>query len=369
MYLKDLSLVNFKNYDSLDLELNQKLNCFVGDNGEGKTNILDAIYYLCFCKSFLNSVDRQNIKLNQDFFICQGSFVKNNVVQKVYCGVKKTAKKVFKRNKKEYEKLSDHIGTYPLVIIAPSDRDLILEGSDLRRKFLDGISSQFDKAYLQTLIQYNKVLNQRNALLKFFAKERTYQAEQLEVWDEQLVSLGLELYAKRKKLAEELKPVFQKNYQWISGGMEEVELNYQSHLDKQDFKSLLQQNIQKDIHRQFTTVGPHKDDLELLINGMPIKKFGSQGQQKSFLIALKLAQLEFLKQIMGQNPILLLDDVFDKLDEKRVKHLLSLVNSNLFGQIFLTDTDLERIKRILQEVEMPHVVYNIHNGEALKILG
>lgn len=364
MFLKKLSLVGFKNYDALDLSLNPKLNCFVGLNGEGKTSILDAIYYLCFCKSFLNPVDRQNIKKNQDFFIIQGEFEKAQQTHKVYCGVKKNAKKVFKKNQKEYEKLAEHIGEFPLVIIAPNDRDLILEGSEVRRKFLDGIRAQYDKAYLTTLLQYNKVVAQRNALLKYFFKERTFNQDQLDIWDEQLAQLGAVLFEKRNELIAQLQPYFEKNYATISGGKEQVAFNYQSHLQHTSYATGLKEVIKTDIQRQFSTFGVHKDDVELLIDGENIKKFGSQGQQKTFLIALKLAQLEFLKHSTQQNPILLLDDVFDKLDEERVKHLLSLVNTQNFGQIFITDTDSNRMLRILKGIDHPHAIFTIHNGSA-----
>ena len=367
MHLKNLSLVNFKNYDNTNIQFNRKLNCFVGYNGQGKTNLLDAVYYLTFCKSFLNPVDRQNIQFHKDFFLIQGDFYKNERDFKVYCGVKKNQKKVFKKNKKEYEKLSDHIGEFPLVTISPSDTNLISEGSDVRRKFLDGIRAQYDKDYLYTLMQYNRVLLQRNALLKYFNKERNFNQDQINVWDEQLVNLGKIIYQKRTQLIGELQVVFQKYYNQISGSKEQVTLTYISQLDQQDFESQLKSNIKKDIQRQFTTFGIHKDDLDFLIGDMPIKKFGSQGQQKSYLISLKLAQLEFLKNIVGQKPILLLDDVFDKLDELRVKQLLELVNSNDFGQIFLTDTDLDRIKRILLNINMEHTVYNVDNGNVLEI--
>lgn len=367
MYLKTLSLVNFKNYDSIDIQFNKKLNCFLGYNGQGKTNLLDAIYYLTFCKSFLNPVDRQNIQFDKEFFLIQGDFFKDDRTYNVYCGVKRNQKKVFKKNKKEYEKLSDHIGEFPLVTISPSDTNLISEGSETRRKFIDGIRAQYDKEYLYSLMQYNRVLLQRNALLKYFSKERTFNQDQLSVWDEQLISLGTVIFQKRKELIAEIQPVFQGYYNQISGSKEEVELIYTSQLSSYDFAEQLKYNVKKDIQRQFTTFGIHKDDLDFIINEMPIKKFGSQGQQKSFLIALKLAQLEFLKKVVGQNPILLLDDVFDKLDELRVKQLLELVNSNDFGQIFLTDTDIERIKRVLPKVNMDYSVYEVNSSLVSKI--
>jgi len=363
MFLKNISVVNFKNFEGLELSFNPKINCLVGDNGEGKTNLLDAIYYLTFCKSFLNSVDSQNVKTGESFLLTQGDFEKNGKNYHVHCGIKKGQKKVFKLNKKEYEKLADHIGEFPLVIVSPTDRNLITEGSDLRRKFLDGILAQYDKQYLDALLKYGKVLSQRNALLKYFSKERTFSQEQLDVWDVQLVSLGEVILQKRVELTGEFIPVFQKYYQKISNSKEEVGLEYQSQLIGNDFQAMLNNSVQKDIHRQFSNVGVHKDDLLFTLSENPVKKFASQGQQKTYLIALKLAQLEFLKIIKGQTPILLLDDIFDKLDENRVGQLLELVNSNEFGQIFITDTDVRRAQRILKEINSEYAIFTVANGE------
>lgn len=363
MILKTLSLVNFKNYKGVDLELNSKINCFVGNNGQGKTNLLDAIYYLSFCKSFLNPIDSQNINHDESFFMIQGEYLRNEKVELVYCGIKKGQKKLFKRNKKDYEKLSDHIGFLPLVIISPSDSSLVNDGSDLRRKFLDGIISQFDKSYLEALLSYNKALNQRNALLKYFSRQRTFNQDQLDAWDIQLVRFGEIIFEKRKKLIEDLTPVFQKYYQKISGGNESVKLVYNSQLESGDFQDQLHTAIREDSRRMFSTVGIHKDDLLFQIADKPIKKFGSQGQQKSYLIALKLAQLEFLKETVGVDPILLLDDVFDKLDEQRVSFILELVNSNQFGQIFLSDTHAQRIEAILKKLEVESTVFEVVNQE------
>ena len=343
MVLKELSVVNFKNFKGIEVALNPKINCFVGNNGQGKTTLLDAIYYLSFCKSFLNSIDTQNVNMEESFFVLQGEYEREEKIERVYCGLKKGQKKVFKRNKKEYEKLADHIGMFPLVIISPSDSNLITIGSDLRRKFLDGIISQFDHPYLETLLIYNKAITQRNALLKYFSRQRTFNQDQLDVWDDQVVKYGIVLYEKRKQLIEQLTPVFQRYYQQISGGKEQVELVYQSQLENGDFAGQLKQAYKEDSRRLFSTVGIHKDDLVFKLSGGQIKKFGSQGQQKSYLIALKLAQLEFLKSTVGINPILLLDDVFDKLDEERVSHILEMVNGNQFGQIFISDTHPKRI--------------------------
>lgn len=363
MILKNLSLVNFKNYKGVELELNSKINCFVGNNGQGKTNLLDAIYYLSFCKSFLNPVDSQNINYDESFFMIQGEYLRDGKDEQVYCGIKKGQKKLFKRNKKDYEKLSDHIGFLPLVIISPSDSALVNDGSDLRRKFIDGIISQFDKSYLEALLSYNKALNQRNALLKYFSRNRTFNQDQLDAWDIQLVRFGEIIFQKRQQLIEDLTPVFQKYYQKISGGNESVKLVYNSQLAEGDFQGQLQRAIREDSRRMFSTVGIHKDDLLFQITDKPIKKFGSQGQQKSYLIALKLAQLEFLKDTVGIDPILLLDDVFDKLDEQRVSFILELVNSNQFGQIFLSDTHPKRIEEILEKLQVESTVFEVVNQE------
>lgn len=359
MILKELSLVNFKNFKGVEVIFNPKINCFVGNNGQGKTTLLDAIYYLSFCKSFLNPIDTQNINLEENFFVIQGEYEREEKAERIYCGLKKGQKKVFKRNKKEYEKLSDHIGLFPLVIISPSDANLIALGSDLRRKFLDGIIAQFDHSYLETLIVYNKAVNQRNALLKYFSKERTFNQDQLDVWDAQLIKHGEVLYAKRKQLIEDLTPVFQSYYERISGGHEKVALIYDSQLHQGGFENQLKAAVKNDSRKLFSTVGVHKDDLSFEISGGAIKKFGSQGQQKSFLIALKLAQLEFLKNTVGINPILLLDDVFDKLDEQRVAHILEMVNGNQFGQIFLSDTHPKRIEDILAQLNVTSSVFEV----------
>ncbi len=363
MILKELSAVNFKNFSGVEISLNPKINCFVGNNGQGKTTILDAIYYLSFCKSFLNPIDSQNINYKDAFFVLQGEYERAGKTERIYCGLKKGQKKIFKRNKKEYEKLSDHIGLFPLVIISPSDSDLITLGSDLRRKFLDGIISQFDSVYLENLLMYNKAVNQRNALLKYFQKNRIFNQDQLDSWDNQLVKYGEILFEKRKSLIQELTPVFQKYYQQISGGQEEVDLVYQSQLMKESFLDQIRNSLPEDLRKLFSTVGVHKDDLVFQISGRPIKKFGSQGQQKSFLIALKLAQLEFLKNTVGINPILLLDDVFDKLDEERVSHILEMVNGNHFGQIFLSDTHPKRIEDILSRLQLESSVFEVSNLE------
>jgi len=367
MYLKSLSLINFKNYREAEFEFHDKVNCFVGNNGEGKTNILDAIYYLSFCKSFFNPSDVQNITHEESFFVVQGEFEKEGENDKIHCGVKRGVNKVFKKNKKEYERLAEHIGAYPLVMISPSDSNLIYEGSEERRKFMDGIISQYNKEYLEHLIQYNKALAQRNALLKLFFKERRFDGESLEIWNEQLVHHGIFLHQKRQEFIRDFEPIFQQYFAAVSGKKEVVKLEFESQLNHGEFINLLHEAENDDARKQFTTVGVHKDELQFLMGEYPLKKYGSQGQQKSYLIALKIAQLEFLKRIKKVNPILLLDDIFDKLDEHRVKYLLELVNTNQFGQIFITDTHPERIEWLLKSVKGSHKMFEIERGSVKKV--
>ncbi|TFG73715.1 MAG: DNA replication and repair protein RecF, partial [Flavobacteriales bacterium] len=305
MFLKKLSLINYKNFESREFEFDHKINCFVGANGIGKTNILDAIYHLSFGKSYFNPVATQNIKHGEEFFMIDGEFQKNGQNEKIVCSVKKGLKKIIKRNGKAYDKLSDHIGFLPLVIISPADRDLILEGSDTRRKFMDGVISQSDKQYLQDLIYYNKVLVQRNSLLKYFAANRTFDQANLSVYDEQLDQYGTEIFKKRKAFLEAFIPIFREQYVSISGGKEEVDLGYDSSLNEEGLLRLLELHIERDRALQYSSVGIHKDDLNFEIAGHPIKKFGSQGQQKSFLIALKFAQFQFIKEQAKTTPILL----------------------------------------------------------------
>ena len=359
MYLQKISLVNFKNIESQTFDFQQKINCFVGDNGVGKTNVLDAIYYLSFAKSYFNSVAIQNIKHNEPFFMIEGEYILNDRTEKIVCSLKRGQKKVLKRNGKNYEKFSEHIGQIPLVIISPADRDLVTEGSDTRRKFIDGVISQQNKTYLQDLISYNKVLSQRNALLKYFAANRTFDALNLSVYNEQLATYGTKIYEVRKDFLEKFIPIFNEKYQIISGDKESVNLIYKSQLQDFSMLEVLKKSLEKDKILQYTTSGIHKDDLSFEIEAYPIKKFGSQGQQKSYLIALKLAQFEFIKQQSNIIPILLFDDIFDKLDENRVLQLIELVNNDEFGQIFITDTHSERTENIVKQSNKPYKIFKL----------
>lgn len=368
MYLKQLKFTNFKNYPEGEMKFSPKINCFIGDNGAGKTNILDAIYYLSFCKSYFNTIDSQNIRHHQDFFAIHGYYEqKNGSQEKVQCVLKPNKKKQFKLNDKEYDRLADHIGFIPLVMISPYDRDLINNHSDVRRKYLDGVISQFDASYLSNLLQYNKAVTQRNALLKSFSENRYFEPEMLEMWDSKLVELGNPIYKVRQTFIQDFLPIFQRYFNFISDGNEKVSISYVSQLEQNELKDLLIQNIAKDRAVRYTSVGIHKDDLEFKIGDYPIKKFGSQGQQKSFVIAIKLAQFEYMRQIKNQKPILLLDDIFDKLDSKRVEQIVKLVNEEEFGQVFITDTQKERIEYIFENNSMDHKIFRIHQSEIIAI--
>ena len=358
MYLKKISLFNYKNFSEANFDFDCKINCFVGKNGIGKTNVLDAIYHLAYGKSYFNPLAIQNMKHGEEFFVIDGEFEKNERNEQIVCSLKKGQKKILKRNGKQYDKFSDHIGFIPLVIISPADRDLIVEGSETRRKFMDSVISQLNANYLQQLIHYQKILNQRNALLKYFALNHVFEIDTLSIYNEQLDALGQTIFETRKKFIADFIPIFNKHHQAITGSAETVQLIYESQLFEKDLLKLLEESINKDRALHYTSVGIHKDDLSFEIDHYPIKKFGSQGQQKSFLIALKLAQFEFLKKQSGQKPILLFDDVFDKLDESRVEKIIEMVNKDDFGQLFISDTHAERTEAI---VKMTHQSYKIFN--------
>ncbi|MGB2684747.1 MAG: DNA replication and repair protein RecF [Olleya sp.] len=359
MILKSLALLNYKNFDSKSFEFNHTINCLVGNNGVGKTNVLDAIYHLSFGKSYFNPVASQNIKYDEEFFVINGEYDKDEKTENIVVSLKKGQKKIIKRNSKAYDKFSDHIGFLPLVIISPADRDLIIEGSDTRRKFIDSVISQSDKNYLSNLINYNKILSQRNSLLKYFAANHTYNNDTVDVYNQQLQQYGTLVFEKRKQFLESFIPLFKARYKAISNNNEDVSLNYKSDLFEDSLEQLLKKTINKDKALQYTSVGVHKDDLEFNLGDYPIKKFGSQGQQKSFLIALKLAQFDSIKAISGDNPILLLDDIFDKLDETRVAQIIKLVNDENFGQIFISDTHAERTENAVKQVHQSYEIFKL----------
>ena len=354
MYLKKITLLNYKNFESATFEFNSRINCFVGFNGVGKTNALDAIYHLAFTKGYFNSIAVQNIQHDKDFFLIEGTFDLNDKEEVISCSIKRGLKKIVKRNGKEYERLSEHIGLIPLVIISPNDTNLISEGSDVRRKFMDSVIAQSDRVYLQHLLSYQKVLSQRNSLLKYFALNHTFDPLNIEIYDRQLIEFGEPIYHKRKEFSKKFKPIFSERYKHISGDCENVNFTYKTQLDSTSFEELLKSNIKKDRLLQYTSVGIHRDDLLYSIDGYPIKKFGSQGQQKSYLIALKLAEFDFVKTQSKLTPILLLDDIFDKLDEKRVSKIIALVNDGNFGQLFISDTHAERTENAIIKTKQPY---------------
>ena len=364
MWLKQLSVFNFKNYFESSLEFLPHINAFTGANGAGKTNLLDAIHYLALCKSYFNPIDSQHIKRGGDWFMVQGEFESElGTTDKISCSLKRNQKKQFKRNKKEYQRLADHIGLFPLVMISPNDSTIVTEGSEERRKFMDNVISQTDNLYLDILIQYNKIILQRNGLLKQVREKGILDLGLLEVLNFQLVEVGERIFERRKQFMEEFLPEFEQYYLYLSDDAEKVSLVYESPLMKTDFESLLRESLEKDRILERTTQGTHKDDLLFTIHDdMPLKKFGSQGQQKSFLIALKLAQYSFLRKKKSDKPLLLLDDIFDKLDDKRTKRLMQLVSDDEFGQIFITDTDAERIKSIFEEIAQPIRIFGVKGG-------
>jgi len=347
MLLENLSLLFFKNYEEAALSFSEHINCFIGDNGSGKTNLLDAIHYLSLTKSAFPGTDTQSIQQGQDFFMLKGRFAIAGQKHTVQVSLKQGQKKTVSHNKAVYEKISDHIGRFPVVLISPYDTDLIREGSEERRKYFDSLISQFHHPYLEQLIQYNYVLRQRNSLLKQFAERNYLDRDYLHILNEQLVPYGEQLARERQAFLKTFVPVFQKHYRHISDSNETVTLTYKSQLEGDDFAHKLLQAERKDLALQRTTVGPHKDDFVFLMDGNPVKNFGSQGQQKSYVIALKLAHFEVMDQQQHHKPLLLLDDIFDRLDEKRITKLMQMVAAHTFGQIFLTDTHLERTDKIL----------------------
>ncbi|MFM7217862.1 MAG: DNA replication/repair protein RecF [Bacteroidota bacterium] len=362
MQLRRLSLFNFKNHLQVDLEPDPAYNAFVGDNGEGKTNLLDALHYLALCKSYFNPVDSQNIRDEEDSCMVQGSFEIDGREENIACAIRRQQKKVFRRNGNEYDRLAEHIGLIPVVMIAPTDTRLITDGSEERRRFLDSIIAQYDRTYLDNLVAYNRILTQRNAFLKQSAPGRP-DPSMLSILNEQLIPLGSRIHSTRQAFIAELVPVFREHYAFISGGREQTDVLYDSHLNDASFEEALQKAVERDRAAQFTTVGIHKDELDFQIAGKPVKKFASQGQQKSFLTALKLAQFDFMRDVMKVKPLLLLDDIFDKLDDKRVARLMELVSDDHFGQLFITDTHPERIRQIFRSIGRDIRCFMVQDGE------
>jgi len=359
MQINELSILNFKNINEAELSFSPALNCFVGKNGEGKTNLLDAIHYISFCKSHTNTLDSQNILHDADYFMIKATCQDEMNISEVYCGIRRRQKKVFKYNNKEYERLSEHIGRIPLVLISPSDEELIREGSDERRRFMDMVISQYDHEYIESIVSYNKALLQRNALLK----EESLQEDSLyEVYERKMSIEASKIHKKRMNFILEFSPVFEYYYHKITGGKESIRLSYTSHISEGNLDEQLKRTRQRDIILGFTSRGIHKDELMMELDGYPIKQVGSQGQNKSFLIAMKLGQFGFLKRYLGKTPILLIDDLFDKLDSNRVENIIRLVSGEEFGQIFITDTNKEHLNHLLQRSGGVFRFFNIENG-------
>lgn len=366
MWLTELSLLNFKNYDELIAEFSPTVNVFYGHNGAGKTNLLDAVHYLSLCKSYFNPIDSQQVKQGQEFFMIQGRFEKNGQEDVIVCSLKRNQKKKFQRNKKDYTRLADHIGLFPLVMVTPNDSSLIMEGSEERRKFVDNVISQTNSAYLDLLITYNKVLQNRNSLLKQ-ARGVRLDEELLTIYNEQLIDLGARIHEERKQFMEVFTQLFNRHYSFLTDDAEDAGLHYESQLNTDSFENLLSKSLEKDMLLERTTTGIHKDDLIFSVNGMPLKKFGSQGQQKSFVIALKLAQYTFLTQEKGFKPLLLLDDIFDKIDMLRIKRLLIMISEDEFGQIFITHTNKERIEELFESISVDLRTFEIEKGTLKKV--
>ena len=358
MTLDQLHLLFFKNYDEASLAFSPGINCFVGDNGSGKTNLLDAIHYLALTKSAFASLDAQSVKQGADFFVVKGRFATPLLErpETIQVSLRAGQKKTITHDKQPYERLADHIGRYPAVLISPYDTDLIRQGSEERRRYFDSLQSQLDHEFLELLIQYNGLLRQRNATLKQGSGNHGFDTLYLQALDDQLAPLGESLSALRVAFLTQFIPVFQRHYTQLAEGREQVRLEYKSQLPGQNFRHLLLANERRDLALQRSTVGPHRDDFVFLMEELPVKTYASQGQQKSFAIALKLAQFELLAarpQPAGAapaKPLLLLDDIFDRLDDKRIARLLQLVADQTFGQVFLTDTNLERTDRALAGV-------------------
>ncbi len=361
MILKRLTILNYRNIAAAELEFSPKVNCFVGHNGEGKTNVLDAIYFLSLTKSMANSIDSMNIRHGEEMMMVQGIYDLNGVEEEISIGMKMHQKKHVKRNKKEYKRLAEHIGLLPIIIASPNDSDLISGGSDERRRLMDIVISQYDSEYMSALSAYNKALQQRNAMLK---AEEEPNEEIISIYETMMAENGERIYRKRQAFVEEFIPVFQRFYSLISGGDEEVSLHYTSHGQRGPLLDIIQRDRQKDRIMGYSLHGIHKDELEMALGGYPIKREGSQGQNKTYIISLKLAQFDFLKRTGSKTtPLLLLDDIFDKLDAQRVEQIVNLVSGDAFGQIFITDTNRGHLDKILERSQGNYKIFQVEGGE------
>ena len=375
MILRKLSILNYKNIGEAQLELSPKMNCFIGRNGMGKTNVLDAVYYLSFCRSASNPIDSQVIRHDKPFCMIEGEYGEGDERLKmkdekliISVGMKRGQKKHFKRNKKEYKRLSEHIGLIPLVVVSPADTLLIEGGSEERRKLMDMVIAQYDRSYIDALSHYNNALQQRNTLLKQASAAEVSSAAfdplLIQLWEEQMAEAGEQLFEKRRAFVDELVPLFQQYYEHISGGQERVGLTYVSHCQRGPLLEVIQRDRHKDLAVGYSLHGVHRDDLEFTLDGHLMKREGSQGQNKTYVIALKLAQFDFLKRTGAQTtPLLLLDDIFDKLDAQRVEQIVRLVSSDNFGQIFITDTNRDHLDQILSTTTLDYKIFHVSQGE------
>ena len=362
MILKKISILNYKNIQVADLTFSPKLNCLIGHNGEGKTNLLDAVYYLSFCRSAFNPIDSQVIMHDRDFFVLDGMYLNDmGDEERIYCGMKRGTRKRFKRNQKEYKRLSQHIGLIPLIFVSPADTALIDGGSDGRRRFLDMVISQLDHSYIELLSRYNKALTQRNALLK---AEQELDGALMEILEQEMATQGEAIYAKRDAFVREFIPVFQTIYDHVSGCHETVSLQYISHAQRGPLLDVIQRDRHKDRAVGYSFHGVHRDDLEMMIGGYQLKREGSQGQNKTYVLALKLAQFDFLKRTASSTtPLLLLDDIFDKLDAGRVERIVNMVAGDAYGQIFITDTNRDHLDSILSRHSFDYKLFEVVHGE------
>lgn len=362
-HLSRLHVLNFRNHREAEVDLCDEVNCFTGPNGTGKTNLLDAVYYLALGKSYFEPVDQHNILHGEELFMVQGTMRTEEGDDGILCSVRRGQRKILSRNRKEYDRLADHVGRYPVVMITPYDGQLVLEGSEIRRRFLDGLIAQFDKAYLEGLIRYNRAMAQRNMLLKQAAERGGLAREDFAPWDAQMVAHATSIHAARMAFMEELTPLLVEHYSGISSGPEDVALEYRSALNEAPMAALLDAAWDRDRAAQHTTSGIHKDDLLFTIGGRPLKRFGSQGQQKTFLIALKLAQFGLTASRTGSKPVLLLDDIFDKIDPQRMRHLLRLLSGHSFGQVLITDTDPARLHAAIDGLALESRFFHLdHTG-------
>jgi len=365
MRLEKLNLFNFRNYSEAKLQFQAQITCFLGDNGSGKTNLLDAIHMLSLTKSAFGLTDSQSIRHNQKGFRIKGTFLKESKNTDILLSLNEGGKKQISINEQILMKQSEHIGNYPIVMISPYDTDIVREPSEIRRRFMDTTLAQMDSAYLTSLMHYNKLLKNRNALLKAFADGSPFDADMLSIYDEQMANEASHLFAARKSLYNQLLPVFQDIYsKLVSDNVELPQLEYRSDLaGNQNLTELLKKSLKKDMLLQRTTMGIHRDDLQLYLNNKELKKYGSQGQQKSYVITLKLAQFLMLKQLKGYNPIIMLDDIFDKLDDHRISNLMRLLAEEHQAQIFITDARVERTKVVFSKLGLKADFQLIKNGD------